>query len=469
MSLSASHFLDDLYDEHAEEAAFLYDFVRASILEADFQWMEAREFEDRREAHIDALIIGERTALARCRGLAEDGPGELYVYASLILRQGRTDEFAERMMALELRRADSLDALTSAIAEHADAGQLSHLSADNLEACCSVTLLAISRAMDRREISVPVPTLMENLHVRLMALASVPGSGNEAGQDNDDEAGEEPRAALFGTVPGNAFGMAHREGVQAQEDWLRDESIFNLLTTGDATQRHLLRQAVESSAGGHAAFMTSGGASYAHSLIAAMTMGGSSDIIQALAISGLPEVVRPLVMALDSDFAESAAAALYCITGAELMESVFEEEEIEEDELFDDERAPFQAGDKPKRVDGSAFGEERTRFSIDPERWKQWLMNNKSQFVVGTRYRFGEAMTPDSLVRALHREESPSWIRLHTARELRCRYGVTAPFHVSLTVRQQLPGLLTMGESVVGMQVVPGKWYLGGRIMAAGE
>lgn len=463
MSLSVSHFLDDLYNEHVEEAAFLYDFVQASTSETDFQWTEAHEFEDRREAHIDALTLGGRAALTRCHDLADDGAGELYVYASVILRQGRTDEFGSRMAEIEICRFDSLEALTLALTEHADDRQLNQLGTRNLDTCCSMTLLAVCRAMERRRLSVSLQALRQVLSVRLDALLL----NHELDVETADEDPGENCVARFGTVADSAFVKAQLAGMQSNDEGLRDECIFNLQHCAETLHRHWHKQALKPGARGHAAIMTGADAAFAQSLFPEMKTGGHLDIIRALAISGLPEAVRALVLALDSDLAESAATALFCITGAELLESVFEEEVIDEDELFEEERQAFTAGNKPLRADGSPFGEERTRISIDPDRWKQWLTTNKARFVAGIRYRLGEPITPDSLVRVLRREDTPKWIRAFTVQELRCRYGMTVPFHVSMTVRQQLPCLRAMRKSAAAVpDVVPGKWYLGGRLIA---
>lgn len=463
MSISVSQFLNDLYDEHVEEAAFLYDFVLESITEPDFQWIEAREFEARREAHIDALTIGDSAALLRCQNLASDGAGELYVYASVIVRQGRVDQLAERMATLNLRDRVSLDALTCAMTEHAELARLNSMSANKLDTYCNVTLLAMSRAIDRLGGTEPQIALKQVLQARLGKLQLNLLSDDKTSADTEDDVS----VALFATVANGEFKDAHFSGLLSDDDCLVQDSIFNIQNYGDTSEISRLRQAVKDREEGHAAIMTAAGADYVQTLIADMKKGGSQDTIQALAISGLAEAVRPLVNALDSDdMAEVAATALYCLTGAELLETIFEEELVDEDTLFDEEREAFKEGEKPTRPDGSNYGEERERISIDPERWKQWLMSNKAQFVAGTRYRFGEPITPDSLVRALRREQTPSWLRVHTEQELRCRYGVTAPFDISMTVQQQLPCLLNMRQSLSTLQgIVPGKWYFAGQLM----
>lgn len=475
MSISAIQFANDLYDEHIEEASFLQEMVLSSLqesvfhsdIQSEFNWIDAREDEDRREAHIDALAIGQSAALARCGNAAADGDMELYVYASVILRQGRVHEFAWRVSEKVQQTIESLIALTAALSEHADDKQLNDLGSRNLDKCCNMTLLAIKRAMEQRQGSMPLEALNKELQARLNTVLQL--QPKESNSTVDPSMSKQ--VELFGTVADSAFSQAHQLGAHSDNDIVRIESICNILRFGSFSDKDRLRHQANPDQNDHAAIMVGSDAAYAHHLISTIGSSQCQSTLQALALCGLPDVVRTLVQLLTSDLAETAAAALYCITGAELYENVFEEEWIDEDTLFEEELTAYQkAGTKPTRPDGSPFGEERSRFSTDPNRWKQWLKTNQARFVAGTRYRLGQAITPDSLVCTLQHERIPSWIRFYTEKELRCRYGITAPFDVTLSVRHQLRLLALMKQSVTTLQnIIPGKWYIDGRIISGSE
>ncbi|MFK7852590.1 MAG: hypothetical protein AB8B79_00695 [Granulosicoccus sp.] len=466
MGISVSQFNNDLYDEHIEEAAFLFELVASSLQESEFSWNEAIEFESRREAHIDALSIGGEVALKRCVELAENGAGELYVYVSVILRQEKEAEFAARMTALVLVDAANLLALSCALAEHATDSQLVYLSTQNIESNCSVTLIAIRRAIGHIKGIVLLEALDQALHGRLDMLL--------AAKSQEDKTIDEDMLAeqigLFGLIAEGSFRAAHLVAVGSENEQIRRESTINLHCLALDVGKNPALQSDGSAAGVKAAIMIGAGPGYARSLLSNLQSGVSEDILQALALSGLPEVARPLVSLLDSDFAETVAVALFYITGAELFEVVFEEEEIDEGELFEEEQAEYELGNKPKRPDGEAYGEERTRVAVDPERWKQWLKANRDKFNAGARYRLGELITPDSLVRVLSKDNIPEWGRFYTEHELRCRYRMTEPFDISLNVRQQRQQLAAMQQSLSDSQkFVPGKWYVDGQLLTGVE
>ncbi|MCP4695346.1 MAG: hypothetical protein GY862_00650, partial [Gammaproteobacteria bacterium] len=72
----------------------------------------------------------------------------------------------------------------------------------------------------------------------------------------------------------------------------------------------------------------------------------SADCLVALGLLGDISAADTLLNYLDNtELAESAALALNLITGAELYEEVFIPEEIDEDELFEEERAKLKKGE----------------------------------------------------------------------------------------------------------------------------
>ena len=55
MALHAKDFREELYVEHLEEAAYLYETRCHWLIDADVSWLDLEENDTRIEAHLDAL------------------------------------------------------------------------------------------------------------------------------------------------------------------------------------------------------------------------------------------------------------------------------------------------------------------------------------------------------------------------------------------------------------------------------
>ena len=73
MATSTRQFNIELYREHLDEASFLYQQRLAYLHDPEVKWPELANWEDRFEAHVDALVIGEDLALEICRQRAAEG------------------------------------------------------------------------------------------------------------------------------------------------------------------------------------------------------------------------------------------------------------------------------------------------------------------------------------------------------------------------------------------------------------
>src|SRR2546429_654230 len=81
MPTSPHSFAVRMYDEHLEEASFLYEQRKALLRDPEIPWTRIGEFEERLEAHIDALVIGGRLALDICQKHAKEGHARGVVFA----------------------------------------------------------------------------------------------------------------------------------------------------------------------------------------------------------------------------------------------------------------------------------------------------------------------------------------------------------------------------------------------------
>src|SRR5262245_23278092 len=81
-----------LYKEHLEEASFLYEQRLAYLHDPEVDWPEVRGWEERFEAHLDALVLGGELALSVCRPAAADGdPGKMHAALRVMCRHNRKD------------------------------------------------------------------------------------------------------------------------------------------------------------------------------------------------------------------------------------------------------------------------------------------------------------------------------------------------------------------------------------------
>src|SRR5688572_29586831 len=87
---SSGGFYARLYLEHLSEASFLYEQRLALLDDPELTWPELDDFEQRLEAHIDALVLGEDLALDLCRQRAVEGDvGECHTALRVVSRRRR--------------------------------------------------------------------------------------------------------------------------------------------------------------------------------------------------------------------------------------------------------------------------------------------------------------------------------------------------------------------------------------------
>ena len=88
--LAQQQFRSSFYIEYIEEAAFLYEQRLSLFNDTEITWKDLKGFEERFEAHIDALMVGEGPALDVCRTKVLEGDlGELHAAIRVFCRQNR--------------------------------------------------------------------------------------------------------------------------------------------------------------------------------------------------------------------------------------------------------------------------------------------------------------------------------------------------------------------------------------------
>jgi len=90
MATSIRAFNIELYQEHLEEASFLYEQRLGLLNDPELTWKDLDEFEQRLEAHIDALVVGQDLAMEVCKTQAVEGDfGELFAAVCVFAGKSR--------------------------------------------------------------------------------------------------------------------------------------------------------------------------------------------------------------------------------------------------------------------------------------------------------------------------------------------------------------------------------------------
>lgn len=447
MHSSYPKFLIGLYEEYLEEASFLYNHRRALLGNPEITWTKIGEFEQRLEAHIDGLVVGDKLALDVCvRRAAEGDFGELYAAVSVFCRQNRRESvlaICDQLDPDDTERAVALaDALKYELPNEwvVDFATLL-VSGDVKLAPILARVFGYRRLSDGAALSNVVKRCATS------ALAEIVWALGRSGC----RSAKEPLL----------------DYLRSEEPPTRTAAAIALARMGEASATEYCVDQAQSASWPIAPLGLAGG----REALAVFSKGaegkGKADFLMALGLLGDPGTMPLLISHLEeAEVASSAATALQCVTGAGIYENVFVPEEIEEDELFDSEREELRQGKIPNRGDGRPYGSAVTRLCRDPEVWEQWWSNNCDRFSTGIRYRNGRPYSPAVLVDMLAAESTPYSLRESCLEELAIRYGYDAGFEVDSPVAQQLSGLAKAEawSRSNGRQFQEGAYYFGGRL-----
>ena len=167
----------------------------------------------------------------------------------------------------------------------------------------------------------------------------------------------------------------------------------------------------------------------------------------------------------DSATADSAVIALQCLTGADLYETIFIPDEIEDYELLESEREQVKRGKRADRADGKPFGSTVTRLSQNPEDWNRWWQKHAPRFTPGVRYRNGGLFSPRGLIEMLTDERTPHQLRQYCCEELTIRYQHDFGLETDMPVSCQVNKLAEAEtwSKTVNSQFHEGQWYFAGQ------
>jgi len=440
----------ELYAEYLEEAAFLYQQRLSLLRDPEIGWTEIRAFEERLEAHIDGLVVGGEPALEVCTARAVEGDaGELFAAVCVFCRQRRSNHLSDVLRALDADDSAKLVAVSDALKyELPDEWHSYVVKALARANACLTAVLAPVVGYRRMELS----------QVLVQAMSATP---HDVSADIVAALGRNPSAEAAGALARCLSDASAEVRSAALVSLLRSESQDALLTFACSGEVQGWQRIAIGLGGNDAAVPQ---------LISTIeTNHGDRDCVIALGLLGDPKSLQTLYDSLKKpELAEAAALALDWITGAHLMESTFIPEEVREDELTPRELEAWRESKKaPVRGDGTAFGQNVTRFSRDKEAWKRWFREHASTLDPGLRYRNGKPYAPGCLLENLADQRSDHVIRRYAAEELTIRYGCDVRFEVDMPVLQQFKALREISAWIDANagRFRPGLWYFAGKPM----
>ena len=421
MAFSPRQFNIELYLEHLEEASSLYEQRLGLRDDPELSWRDLAEYENRIEAHIDALVVGDQLALDICRQRASEGDeGECYAAVKVFCRQGKGEFVAEVWGRMSSDTSEFLRAILDAFIEERLEGW-----SESLEVAFEGQHLFLYEV---------VATLFgyERYHpgeqAVLKALSSAPEQALPSlvwalGRIGGDAAAEQLKNLQSHPI------KAVRQHAIIALLRLRDPNVLSyclgsvkdaecMLPLALAGRREVLNEALQH---------------------ARQKEEYTEQALLVLGLLGDVSAVYLLYSYLDDEmFSETAAYSLQLITGAGLYEDVFVEEEVSEDELFEDEIKTYRETQKlPEKAPGQAYGEWVRRLSHNPHHWQKWLNEHQSQFKPAYRYRLGSLYSPVALYESLRSETIPFNIRRWLIEELNIQYHAEFKIEADMLVCHQ--------------------------------
>ena len=414
-------FSKSLYSEHFEEASILYEQRHHLMLDSDLTWMDIEDFEDRIEAHLDALVVGENMAINVCKeGIYEGAFGEYYVAICLYCRQNCFDLVNDLIHSVNLEDTKTCQAVRDALC-HELPTKWQHkfiqmLSKKDLKLNPIIySVIAFQRWSAGNELIKIMQNNKDDLHCELISAA---------GRIQEKDA----RHILLDCLHHSNENICYH-------------SAIALLRLGDYEKViDVCLQYLPSYNWPLIPLALAGNQSVVSFLLNVQTPTADwlADWLLSLGLTGdISAVQKIFTFFSNSELVESAVQALNLITGAELYEKIFIPEEIDEDELFEDELELLKKGESITNADGTPMGNTITRLSQKIDDWKKWWASNELSFQPEIRYRNGKPFSPSCLLENMISEKYPQQIRQLAYEEFVIRYRVDYPFDTDMLVKDQ--------------------------------
>jgi uncharacterized protein (TIGR02270 family) len=446
MATSTRQFNIELYREHLDEASFLYQQRLAYLHDPEVKWPELANWEDRFEAHVDALVIGEDLALEICRQRAAEGDaGEKHAALSVFCRQGRWDDALAMLQTVDPGDDGLARAVSDALRAESPSDWRGHLL-ELFESEQPQLTSVLARVIGYRRIPAEEALLQKLASQPPLGTADIAWALGRVGSrksisplsallDSDDESTTE--AAAIALVR------------------LGDDGVVNRAMHAASQQRWARR-----------ALGIGGGPAAVGVLLDLLTGEPDQDTVLALGLLGDLGAVAPLLALMEHDaVGATAAIALNTMTGARLYGNTFVPDQFDPDELTEDERAAYDRDGTVPTRQGAPYGTFEFGPVRDQASWRKWLDDNKQQFSREYRWRMGHPYCPSAVIESLRSSTSPYMVRTASYDELVARYGLNVPFEVELRVKQQPRFLQDMLQwrTTKSAESAPGGWHFADR------
>ncbi|MEP1446868.1 MAG: hypothetical protein ABJK37_12215 [Paraglaciecola sp.] len=448
MAISETQFLHDLFDEHVDEASFLHQQKISQLRAQEITWAEIHDDEQRFAAHVDALIINGVEAepyLAKKTG--DFDSEQLFVYVSFLIRADKFDRFLNLLEEIDFEDLEIVENVSLALVFDIPLQWLDKLKNTDFKAYPHYLPIFLPAFVFRNSDLNP-EWFLNNQHV---TLSEQPLNIEVLGKSNSQVASD----ILAKQLP-------------TMEGGIRKLCISALFKLGHENILDYIQQCNPQKEWPFSVLALGCGSSFAQYCRNIATADYNEELVEAIGIIGLTENIPLLITLLEDEaLAQKAAEAIYTISGAKFTTKVFIPEEWEETELFDDEKAKFEAGEGPCHADGRPFGETIELISLEPKDWTQWWQHSKDKFNSDLRYRFGRPVSPMTLIDVVSLPNITNNIRSLCLDELEIRYGLQCFVHLESSFIQQdyyLKQLAKWGE-INDHKFKAGAWYFNAKQM----
>jgi uncharacterized protein (TIGR02270 family) len=431
-----------LCEEHLDEAAFLYA-QRQRILsgEAAAPWPDAKAFEERLEAHLDALSIEGELAIEACKArAASTDPGDLYAVVRVACQNHHGDLIDLVFEKLPTDNERKIIAVSRALTDEAP---------DDLERICEI----LKAHPEHPEVWAGV-----GADCRLKDAWPPPQSAEPSALA--------PRLRFAGRIYQRDAASELSQALSHEDADVRSEAALALLRL---ERGHRVMQHCRSENFAMIDLGLGGGPSEVCFLLQLATKGPVTDaLLISLGLLGDISAFPLLIKSLgDASLSKQAAEALELITGAHLKETLFVPDPIDKNELFKEELEKYQRGESPY-PEGKEPGVTVDRICRNPDEWKIWIEGEKAHFSPGIRYRNGAPLTPSCLIDNMKSESLPTYLRQLAYEELPIRYRVDFPFDTDRPTgfQEKAINAYEAWAKSPGNAFRSGGWYIAARLLS---
>ncbi len=435
--MSRRAFYADLYTEHFEELAAMYDCRRASLNNWGSTHEDLAEMESRMEAHLDGLMLGGKPAMEVVRDQAS--PADASSYYGLLALACRTDRIDLIEAALSEMGAACADPDTN----EEDAAAVRCAAADALCHHLPVRRAGLLVAAVQRA----------DPHVVPVAAATL-GLGRHACGEELARAIAGPCADLVPVL--RALGRLECVDPRALCDHIADnrpavarEAALGALRRGQVDGLYALHRAWPAAWAAIPLAMCSGPTFCRR--VSDMASDGPPEAMLALGLLGDPAGLDVLLAALrDEHMASAAALGLFLITGGGRVED------------------PVDRTNRPGDDDDGSedwLSSAAAGISVDPTEWSRWMQTHRTRLPIGVRHRLGVPSSPSHDFEILAASAFPLQLRRYLADEWVIRYGVRCDFEADMLVGQQVTALARTRATMhkAQLRAEPGGWYFHGQ------